>query len=193
MRLAFPMSAPIPLVTALEKKAHGSSPATSQRAKTSRPLGSPGSGVTRISTPKTTVKMAICTSGLSNDQPCPSAVRLYFPRTSRSVRLTSSSRERRTSVRADIGPSVEERPALPARLPAALADRPVDRPGHPRGPHQPRAVHRRELRRLLGPRGRRLGPAHVLGGGRPRGLLRRRGVGRGPARLLQLRRQRTHP
>jgi hypothetical protein len=48
-------SEPMPLSMQRLRKAHGSSPHSSQSAKTSRPLGSPGGTCTLSSTPNTTV------------------------------------------------------------------------------------------------------------------------------------------
>src|SRR5687767_2035524 len=89
----------MPPVIALDMNDHGIRPHINQRANTSSPLGSPAGTLTLSSTPNTIVKITIVARGFSSDHSCPRAVRLYLPRTSRSVRLTTSSRDEARSRR----------------------------------------------------------------------------------------------
>ncbi len=84
----------------LARKFHGSSPHSSHSANTFSPLGSPASGFALRKNPKTTEKIAMVASGFTSDQVQPSAERLYLPRSSRSVRLASSSRVETSSASA---------------------------------------------------------------------------------------------
>src|SRR5436305_13285998 len=93
MRLALPMSADIPPIIPLDRKFHGSSPHNRKKAKLWSPLGSPVGGFTFRKKLKTIVKMIIDASGFSSDHVQPRTDRLYFPRSSRSVRFKVSSRE----------------------------------------------------------------------------------------------------
>src|SRR3954465_13755942 len=61
------------------------------------PLGRPVGAWIFMKYLKTKVKMSIVASGFSSDHAHPSTDRLYFERSSRSVRLTKSSRELRYS------------------------------------------------------------------------------------------------
>src|SRR3954447_21733523 len=61
------------------------------------PLGRPVGAWIFMKYLKTKVKMNMVASGLSSDHAQPSTERLYFERSSRSVRLTKSSRELRYS------------------------------------------------------------------------------------------------
>src|SRR5205807_9583683 len=92
MRLALPISAPMPPIIPLGRKFHGSSAQSRKKANTFTPLGSPrGTGTFRKNL-NTTVKITMVASGFSNDHVQPRTERLYFPRSSRNVRFVIRSR-----------------------------------------------------------------------------------------------------
>ena len=103
MRLLFPMRQSTPTVIPPEKKFHGSSPQSRNMAKELSPLGWPIGGFTFKKNENTTVKMIMVESGFSIDQVQPRTDFLYLLRSSRSVRLTVSSRASAYSRRRPIG------------------------------------------------------------------------------------------
>ena len=92
IRLLFAISEPIDAVVPSAKKFHGNEPQSRNSAKEWSPLGCPVGGWILRKTAKMIEKITIVDSGLSSDQVQPSTERLYFPRSSRSVRLSVSSR-----------------------------------------------------------------------------------------------------
>ena len=105
---ALPSSAIIDPLRLPARKFHGNRPQSRKAGKLLSPDGSPTGIGTLSSTPKTREKMAIVARGLSNDQVQPSVDRLYLPRSSRSVRLTTRSRDSDTSVRRDMKSGASE-------------------------------------------------------------------------------------
>src|SRR2546430_14454575 len=92
MRLLLAISEPMDAVVPVAKKFHGSRPHSRNSAKEWSPLGWPVGGFTLRKTEKMMEKITIVDSGLRSDQVQPSMDRLYFPRSSRSVRFRVSSR-----------------------------------------------------------------------------------------------------
>ena len=89
-------------VIPLDRNAQGSSPTSRNSGYAAMPSSSllpTASSRLLKTTPKTNVKISARASGLMSDQAQPSADRLYLPRSSRCVRLPSSSREAAYSAR----------------------------------------------------------------------------------------------